>query len=757
VIVRVVAVLLTAIAAVVVAAVYFVFSPLPSRRGVVEIEGLTAPVEVRFDRAGVPHVTSVLEDDAWRALGWLHASDRLFQMELRRRAAAGRLSEVFGSALLAMDQDARTWGHVRHAQEDLEALSERERAVLDAYAQGVNAYLEHQPLPLELQALHVHPEPWTASDSLAFGRLMYQGLTVAESAERAVYLDARARGIDAAVATLDASDGLRTEVAPEVRAEWVSGTVSETVPDTFDSEEAAAGSNAWALAGTRTATGKPLLAGDPHLNAERPGIWYAAHLTSADGLGVAGLTLAGVPGVIIGHNAKVAWSITMNQADDVDYVLERPEDVRVARTETIAFNDGTSPKSMPIRTGPHGTIIEDLPSGVAVARAWASEGLRHGIGFHLAAARAKDGAELRRAWSTYLGPAINLCWADQTSIGVAVFGAIPHRPKGDGRFPVPGWVPGYAWDGRVPLEALPSIVNPREGYVATANDDWSASGVTLPYPGLFASSDRARRARELAGSHQRAVVADMRGMQSDVYSPYAARVVAALRSLPLTSERAVHARAVLAAWDARAERRGPSRLFFTFLRHVRASLPDADPRLGTGGAWVTWSLLDRMIAGTARMGSWDRKVEVERALASALDEVERSDGKDPARWSFGRTHRLAYPHPLAAGLPPLLARRLLFRPVELPGEWHTLDVAGFRLDGDDDAIVHIPSARLIVDLANPDAARLALPLGQSGQILDRHARDQQRRWASVRDYPFPFTPDAVKAATISTMSFVPLR
>jgi penicillin amidase len=760
VIVRFVAVLLTLIAAAIVAAVYFLFAPLPSRRGVVEIEGLTAPVEVRFDRAGIPHVTSVLEDDAWRALGWLHASERLFQMEMRRRAAAGRLAEVFGPALVRMDTEARTWGHLRHAQDDLAALSERERSVLEAYAQGVNAYLEHEPYPLELQALHLSPEPWTPADSLAFGRLMYQGLTIAAAEEWSVYSDAKARGVDAAVALFDASDGGHTIVAPEVREVLEEkGTVpfsaaeKGTVPFS-DAEEAGAGSNAWALAGTRTASGKPLLAGDPHLNPERPAIWYAAHLTSADGLGVVGLTLAGVPGVIIGHNGKVAWSITMNQADDVDFVLERPESVSVARTETIAIANAPS-QTLPIRIGPHGPIVDDLPGGVAVARAWVSEDLRHGIGFHLAAARARDGGALEAAWSTYLGPAINLCWADTAgSIGVSVFGAVPHRPQGNGRFPVPGWVAGTTWDGLVPLDALPSVQNPREGYVATANDDWSAAGIAVPYPGSFASSDRALRARELAGRHKRAVVADMRGMQSDVYSPYAARIVAALRTLPLTNERAVRARTVLAGWDARAERRGPSRLFFTFLRHVRASIPAAGSS-GTGGAWVTWSLLERTITGAAHVGSWQRATEIEKALASALDEVELSSGKDPARWSWGRTHRLSYGHPLAAGLPPLLARRLLFRPVELPGEWHTLDVAGFRLDGEDDAVVHIPSARIIVDLASPDAARLALPLGQSGQILDRHARDQQRRWASVRDYPLPFTPDAVKDATISTMSFVP--
>ena len=757
-IVRVAAVLLTLVAAAVVAAVYFLFAPLPSRRGVVEIEGLTAPVEVRFDRAGIPHVSSVLEDDAWRALGWLHASERLFQMEMRRRAAAGRLAEVFGPALVPRDEDARTWGHMRHAQEDLAALDERERSVLEAYAQGVNAYLEHEPYPLELQMLHVSPEPWTASDSLAFGRLMYQGLTIAASEEWSVFGDAKARGVDAAVALLDASDGGHTAVAPEVREVLGSGTVSaaETVPDPFDADEAGAGSNAWALAGTRTASGKPLLAGDPHLNPERPAIWYAAHLTSADGLGVAGLTLAGVPGVIIGHNGKVAWSITMNQADDVDFVLERPDDVTVDHVETIAVQ-GAPSGTLPIRTSPRGPIVDDLPGGVAVARAWASEGLRHGIGFHLAAARARDGFALKAAWSTYLGPAINLCWADTAgSIGVSAFGAIPHRPEGDGRFPVAAWVPGSTWDGLVPLAALPSVRNPREGYVTTANDDWSAAGITPPYPGTFASSDRARRARELAERHRRAVVADMRGMQADVYSPYAARIVSALRPLPLANPRGVRARTILTGWDARAERRGPSRLFFTFLRQVRSSIPAAGSS-GTGGAWVTWSLLERMITGATHLGSWQREAEIEKALAAALDEVEAGSGRDPERWSWGRTHRLSYPHPLAAGLPSFVARRLLFRPVELPGEWHTLDVAGFRLDGDDDAVVHIPSARIIVDLGDPDAARLALPLGQSGQILDRHARDQQRRWAAVRDFPLPFTQEAVAAATISTMSFLPPR
>jgi penicillin amidase len=257
----------------------------------------------------------------------------------------------------------------------------------------------------------------------------------------------------------------------------------------------------------------------------------------------------------------------------------------------------------------------------------------------------------------------------------------------------------------------------------------------------------------------------MRAMQSDVYSPYAARVVASLSGLPLSDARARQARAVLTAWDKTAARRGPARLFFAFLRRARASIAGLDAG-GTAGAWATWSLLDRMIAGGVAPALWDdprtgaretRELRIEAALRDALDDVEREGGPDPKRWSWGRVHRLSYPHPLAAGLPALLARRLAFRAVDLPGEWHTLDVAGFRLRGDDFAVVHIPSARLVVDLGNLDASRLCLPLGQSGQILDRHAKDQLRRWAVVRDFALPFSEKAVAAATVSTLTFVPPR
>ena len=382
----------------------------------------------------------------------------------------------------------------------------------------------------------------------------------------------------------------------------------------------------------------------------------------------------------------------------------------------------------------------------------------------LDADRARDGAELARAWSSFQGPPVNVVWADAAgAIGVRVFGAVPRRARGDGRFPVPGWTGDYDWNGLLPAESLPAVARPAEGFVASANDDWSAAGRPLPFPGLYASSDRVARARQMASVLRHAGVAEMRAMQSDVYSPYAARVVEALGSMTFTDPLAVRAAAILRSWDKSAALKGPGRLFFAFLSDLRDEV--ARPiGAGTSGAWVTWSLLDRMITGETPESLWDdpstprretRVDRVERALVSALARVEREDGKDPRRWSWGKVHRLSYDHPFATALPRLLAERLRFGPVSLAGEWHTLNVAGFELGGDRADVVHIPSARLIVDLGNPDASRIVLPLGQSGQLFDRHAHDLLAAWSTGRDVPLPFTSGAVDAAAISEMTFVP--
>lgn len=694
--------------------------PQPPSTGTHRLAGLDAPVTVVLDARGVPHVRAATEADAWRALGWRHAGDRFAQMELRRRAARGTLSELFGPALAGMDREAVAQGYLEDARRALAAASARERAALEAYAQGVNAWLDAATLPLELTLVGAAPAPWTPEDSLAFGALMNAGLSEAPSRERMYLAAARAHGLETAAAFAALGEPAPTAIPPIERLLGASGDPAG--PD----GRGARGSNAWAVSGARSATGRPLLAGDPHLGAEMPGVWYAAHVTSADGLDAAGLTLPGTPGVFIGRNRDLAWSITMHQADDADLFL----------------------------SGRDGAVDERW------REAWRIR--PQAFSCFLEAARARTGASLRAAFASHTGPSMNVVWAEAAgSVGVFVAGSIPDRAGGDGRLPVPDGDPAWAWKGLVPFEDLPNVVDPPEGFVASANDDWSAAGGRVPWPGLFYSNDRVLRIRQVLEGMPRATVDEFRSLQNDHRSLYADRVVAALAAVPLDDPDARRARAILQSWDRVADRRGPSLLFYLFMRDLRATAFAARERRGSIPAG--WTALDAMVASGQGAGLWDdpatpetetKEAAIEGALARALARADSEDGDDPGGWRYGARHRLLYRHP-GSDLAPWLSRLLDVGPVELPGDSHTVGVAGLGLGSRSMAVRGIASARVIFDLGEPDASRLVLPIGQSGHLFARHRRDQLDAWSEGRDFPFPFTSAGVDRVGVSRLNLVP--
>ncbi len=723
-------------------ALVLLLRPVPPRSGSQRLRGLSAPVIVVFDETGVPDVRAATEEDAFRALGWLHAADRLFQMEMRRRASHGRLAEVLGEAFVPMDVAARRDGHAASALSDLEVLDLEERALLQAYAEGVNAYVKTHARPLELLALGVEPEPWTPVDSLAFGRFLMAGLS--DAAEREVG-ELRRRGL------LDSDDGTAVLADEEARE----------APAGDDEPSGGGGSNAWAVSGLRAASGSPILANDPHLAAEWPGVWYAARLRADDGLDCAGLTLPGIPGIVIGHNGRVAWGIAMAEVDDADLFEEVLDPTRRAyrrgdrwvslesREETIRIR-GVAERKVRFFATDRGTLLGRIPGAGAeirsVARRFAPAEAPTGIVAFWKASRAADAAELEAAWAHYRGTAINVCWASlRGAIGVRLAGSVPIRAA-------PPEVPSRDDWVRVAGQGdLPRIVDPPEGFVATANDDWSAAGRKLPFAGSYASGDRVGRIRELLAPLRAATPADMNAIQTDVLSSYALRIVGSILGIEPRDDEARRAVDILRAWDGRAERRGRSRLFYEVLR-----------QLATTSRFDRWATLDAALLGPA--AEWDdpgtprvetRDDAVSRALASALERVEREDGTDPERWNWGRTHTLRYVHPFSSRIPlPLLRRPLDVGPLELPGEVHTVQVQGFRLAGEP-RIRHIASARIVVDLGNPDASTLVLPLGQSGQFQDSHYDDQARSWAGGTTFPFPFRRSAVDATSASTLRLVP--
>ena len=750
-------------------AIALIRRPIPPREGRDRLPGLSAPAEVKFDRRGTPHVRAATEEDAYRVLGWLHAADRLFQMEMRRRAAAGRLAEVLGPGAVHMDESSRRADLGAQAKREFGALSTAERRTLEAYSAGVNAYASSHPLPWELVALSIRPEPWTALDSLRFLDLMFTDLSGAESEERTHFSSLLRAGLGPLLVFLDAGKRVPTFVAPEAR--YPLGRTADFTPV----REKAGGSNAWAIAGSRAASGHPMLASDAHLAPEIPGVWYAAHLTSADGLDVAGLTLPGLPGVAIGHNGAVAWGITMHQADDADLFLERLDDggatyesdgKRVPvqyREESIRVKGG---KDRLIRIGRtrHGPILYEVLSKesgkLGVSLAWAPALGAGSAKAFLRAARAASPAGIVDAWSFYQGPSVNVCWASADGrIGLLVAGAVPARRKGDGVLPVPGWTPTYDWDGLVAYGDLPRIEDPPEGFVASANDDWSASGVHPGYPGSFATRERVDRIREVLASLHRATPADFRALQNDVLSPYAVRVRDALLAMDVCDPVARRALSILAAWDARALRRGPALLFYTFMRDLRRRVFDSREAQLHIGLPVGWGLMGQMIDGTAGAGLWDdpetgdvetREATISASLAAAIEEVEAREGPVSAAWNWGHAHALLYVHPFAEAFPSL-GRLLNVGPIERPGDSRTVSVASFGLGSTTASVRQIASARLIVDLGNPDASTLVLPLGQSGQFPDRRYDDQAAAWAEGRDFPFPFHRPAVDAAAESTL------
>jgi penicillin amidase len=755
------------------AGAYAVRRPLPLREGRERLHGLAAPVEVSYDAAGIPHVHAETALDAWRALGWLHAEDRFFQMELRRRAGAGRLAEIFGSAALNLDREARRSAFAIRARIDAARMPAEDRAVLDAYAEGVNAHLRRRPRPLELVVLRVTPEAWTAEDSLAFGWNLWAELSDSGTRELQVLEALRAHGVDAVAEILRAAGETVEEPDPALRS----------LPPRLGSRAAEAerttpraASNAWAVSGRRAAGGGPLLASDPHLGPEVPGIWYAAHLRSEDGLHVVGLTLPGTPGVFIGHNGRVAWGITMHQADDTDFFLEdvdleegttlEPDDSRapiVTREETIEVR-GAEPFVETVAMTPRGTLFLFDERTTAWSRAWAPGSATHALPAFLGFGRAGNAEEFREAARRYGGPPVNLVWAESGGrVGMLAAGSVPARRSGRGRFPARASDGTRGWVGTVPFDDLPRIDDPPEGFVASANDDWSESGHPLPYPGHYASNHRVRRIREVLAATPKATIDDLRALQNDLVSGYGLRVAAGLRDLRASGGDAARAAEVLASWNGRVESHGPAALLYPFLAEARRAA--FEPREERAGAAlpVGWDLMAALVEGTAPAALWDdpgtparetREGILVAALETSLRALEREDGTDPATWNWGKRHRLAVEHPLWSRVP-ILAALVDPRPVELPGEWHNPRVAGFGLGSARADVVHIASARLLVDLGDPDRSRVVLPLGQSAHLGDPHRLDHLPAWTDGRDFPLPFTAEAVARARVSSLRLVP--
>ncbi|MDQ3097417.1 MAG: penicillin acylase family protein [Chloroflexota bacterium] len=767
------------VSTVLIAGTILVYRPHPTLRGDIRVLGMHERGEILRDRFGVPHIFARNAHDLFFMQGYVLAQDRLFQMDLYRRAAHGTLSEVLGEATLAADKLTRTLSLGRAARRDEELLGVEARVATDAFAEGVNKFIQQygESLPFEFVLLGYRPHLWSPLDSLAIMKLQAYDQATNYETELVRLSIAQRLGV-AAIAPLfpdppgtPGLDAAWARIAPHVgvveapRPADRENDGREVLRAIFGDPGSGAGSNCWAVGGSRTATGRPLLAGDPHLGVRNPSIWYEVALDGA-GYRVAGFTIPGVPGVILGHNDRIAWSLTVAFADQQDLYLERADPADRSRflyrgafepatvhRETIRVKGRREPVPFEVvvtRNGPILTPILKDQSAPLALRWTALDGGRSLDGI-LAIDRARDWESFRAAASIVEGPALTLCYADVDGhIGHSIVGRIPTRASAeDGRLPVPGWTGEHEWREPLAAERIPGVLDPSDGLSIIANQRWT----TLESAGSPSEWDpgvRAQRARELLGGIAKVSVDDLRRAQTDVLAPAARPFRDLIEALPRSSaggdgSAAERAKEIVRGWDGvlSAGSAGAA-VYETFVFHLITQV--FKEKLGEA-VFATYLAdgrpafaLQELVARPSDPWLVARGVPLQgadgltaRALASAADELVRRQGADPAGWRWGALHRITFVHPLGSAIPFGL---LNLGPYERPGDDDTLNDAPYDFAKPYELRSHA-SLRTIVDLADIDGSWSVLPTGQSGQPAARHWGDQTPLWLRGDLKPMP--------------------
>jgi penicillin amidase len=745
--------------------------------------GLAQPVEIVRDRHGVPRIHAQTEADAYYALGYVHARDRLWQMDMSRRLGSGRLSEVLGAKTLEQDRFMRVLGLKRAAERDLERLDPETRAILEAYARGVNAFLDAgERLPWEFLIQGYRPLPWTPVDSLVWLKTLAFNLS-GNWWEELLNLRLSRRLPPQQIAELFPpypGDPAKPLPALDPLYAALDGPARTLMALNPQGANRSVGSNNWAVDGRRTRSGQPLLANDPHLKLGAPPVWYFAHL-EAPGLNVIGATLPGVPAVVLGRNRHVAWAFTNTGPDTQDLYVEKPLAGDPSRyltpdgaaafgrfEEFIAVKDAPG-ETLAVRTTRHGPVISDAspearetaPPGAVMALRWVGlEPEDPTLRFMLKAARAQNGAELREAARDFQTPQQNIVYADdQGGIGFVAAGRVPIRGPGNdllGRAPAPGWDGRYDWTGFIPFEELPQSAAPDSGKIVTANQK-----ITPPDYPYWITADwqppyRAQRIDALLDATARHDVASFAAIQTDVGNPVAEQLLPyLLKAEPADPD----ARAVVVRmrdWDgAMAADRPEPLIFAEWIRRLaevlyRDKLGDLYDAVGDYNPLFLLNVL----SGKEGRSHWCGPAPdparppcvaaVERALDLALAGLKARHGANPARWTWGGAH-IARSFHRPYGSVPLLSR-LFNLEVRSPGGMDTINVSGYAYDEDSATYVGEsgPSFRAIYDLADPDGSVFVLSAGQSGDPLSSHYRDMARPWAEGRYLPLVTDRDRIR-------------
>ncbi len=772
---------------------------LPAYSGQIEATGLRASVEIVRDRNAVPHIVAGSIEDAAFGLGYAHAQDRFWQMELMRRLGQGRLSELIppklvGQAMLDVDRTMRGLGVYRHASNSLGSLSPGPRAVLDAYAAGVNAWLgdKSRLFGLELTIVELlsggtyQPERWQPADSLVWTKLMALSLDGNWRSELMRLRLLKKLGEDGVNFLIEPRGDSRDATLPIVKAA-LDGIDLDRLFRATDSvaTRKREASNEWVLSGAHTVSGKPLLANDPHLGLSFPGTWYLARLVGP-GFDIRGASPPGVPTIALGHNGRIGWGFTTTNLDSQDLFVERvdptdpnryitPDGARPFRTydETIKVAWG-EPVQIRARETRHGVIISDFvtratdltPQGHVLAlQATALDSADTTIEGLIRLGMAQNWDEFLAATRKVVTPMQNVVYADTTgNIGLVAPARVPIRRSGDGSMPKPGWTSDFDWAGNIPFDELPRVYNPVNGIIVNANGRLVPDGYRHFISRDWAAPYRQRRSGELLHEVDRHPVYGMSAIQADNLAADAGELLPLLMAGKPRNPRATKAYELLGPWTRFMLANRPEPLIYeAWLMEVQRGLLAGrfGPELYRDVPSIDVELIARILR-TRRQWCDDPTTPaaescddvIAAALDRALDGVATRQGTQIENWQWGREHQMSYRHPLFDRVP--LLRELAS--VRYPGDGgtHTLNRAQAAHAGPRPfEAVHGATYRGIYDFNDLDNSRFALPLGQSGHILSPYARNFVDRWRKLGYVEIAGTRSGLAHTAIGTLVLSP--
>lgn len=767
----------------------------PEIDGRLAVPGLSAPVEIVRVEPGVPHIYAKNPHDLFFAQGYVHAQDRLWQMELNRTVGAGQLSALFGEAALPLDKVMYVLGIKRAAEKDWQVLSPETRAILTAYADGVNAYISTHSgrLPIEFTILGVKARPWTPIDSLTWGKLMSLNLSlnhafeisrthlIAKLGEPAArrLLAPYPEGSPIIVPNSVPSGAPASAPLAGLAALPGFGRITGTTP--------AWGSNGWVVAGSRTKSGKPLLANDTHLGLQMPSVWYQVGLHGG-GYDVTGFSFPGMPMVVIGHNQRIAWGITNLCADVQDLYIEKLDDPKHPKRYQYqnAWRDLTvrrveievkgKPKvSYDVWETQHGPIVNDviteLKGSPPMALRWPALGGTRLIDALVALNRAQDWPSFHRALADWETPSVNFVYADVDGhIAYQSTARTPIRAAGhQGTVPVPGWDGRSEWQGFIPYEEMPKLLDPPSGFIVTANNKVVGDDYPHYIADDMADPYRAQRLTALLSAGTGFTRERLRAIQADTYGLPAEAIRPYLLAVPPAGEREKAALDEVRSWNLRYEPGSVGATVYEawywqllgetlgdelgedILKEYRIVGMSQVPSIAALLAQANDPLFDDRRTPAAE----HRDDIVRRSLTKAVSWLSERYGNDPKDWTYGRVHSMTFVHaPLGqSGIAPL-ERLFNSDTYPAPGTAFTVDAAVADVTNPF-GVNFGTSQRMIVDLADLEASTWVNSTGQNGQLWNRYREDQIPKWVAVEDYPMSFGEAAVRAKPEATLTLEP--